>query len=360
MPHWEEADLRLECYPKVADNIARPWDAADEYLLRHTNKSVATLVINDRHGAQACLYPQQQNWIDSACAAIAIRQNLGRNKRTPANIELIHHEQSISGDALQVVIKIPKNLDQLKLWLYQCSLRLPAETEFWLAGMAKHIPISWLNWLEQHSQGYQQYRIEKKARLIRLKNPQCEEPKLTGYQHHRLTLTALPGVFARNKLDIGSSVLLPFLEQIDGKVICDLGCGNGLLALLIKQRRPEARVIATDDSKMATRAAEHNAKANQLTLEVRHGNALQQVPEPLDWVVCNPPYHDGHKELTNIAITMFRQAAKKLKPCGKLLLVANRHLPYKRELKKHFHKVELLSTDAKFVVFICSYPVSKQ
>lgn len=363
MPYWKEADLQLECYPKVAEHVARPWDSADEYLLRETNTSLPTLIINDRHGALSCLYPQQQNWIDSACSINAIQQNREKNRRPTLASELIKNEQQINSTLQQVVIKLPKNFEQLKFWLFHCGQQLPANTRYWLAGMTKHIPIAWLNWLERHSDHYQQFRIIKKARLIAFNAPRIDSPKSMGYQLDDIKLMALPGVFSRSKLDIGSQVLLPFLNDllsdITNQTVCDLGCGNGLLALTIKKNHPHAHVIATDDSYTAVRASEYNAKHNKLKLETYHGNALSQINEPLDWVICNPPYHDGHKELTHIAMTMFKQSAQKLKDNGKLLLVANRHLPYRKTLNKYFLDVKLLSANPKFNVFLCSLPMAK-
>lgn len=354
---WKDAGLQLTCFPEVPEHVAKPWDAGDEFIFRTVPLSKATLVINDRHGALSCLLEDHYNLVDSACAIQAIERNRSFNTSN-GRCQIVTHEDAIPADIQQAVIKIPKNLEQLKFWLSICSQRLIEGGEIWLAGMAKHIPVAWLQWLEANSDSYEQYRIEKKARLLKLTNPVNCKTKPQGYQFQGLNLTALPGVFSRNKLDIGSQSLLPHLGIISGGTVADIGCGNGLLSLVIKRQCPDAQLIACDDSMVAVRSAADNAEANNLDIRTVHSNALDEVGDVLDWVVCNPPYHDGHKELTNIAATMFKHSASKLKSGGRLLVVANRHLPYEKMLRRLFPKVEIRGRDSKFNVYLCQKAAS--
>lgn len=355
MAYWQTTGLQLECYPSVPEHVARPWDAADDYLAEQLDLDAPTLLINDRYGSLACAFHNHISWTDSACAAEARRQNLERNAR-PAGSVVHQLTAPLPEGIIQVVIKIPKNFEQLKDWLGQCQALLPDTTCYYLAGMAKHIPINWLQTLEANSSHYQQFRIVRKARLISLKQPAFDAQPELGYRHQQLQLQSLPGVFARKKLDIGSQVLLPHLSQIRSGLVCDLGCGNGLLGLSIKQQAPQTRVILTDDSYAAVLSARNNASSNQLEVEVRHGDALAAIDERPDWIVCNPPYHDGHKELTNTAVTMFRQSAQQLASGGKMMIVANRHLPYSAPLKRLFRSVNVLHQDSRFTIYLCAKP----
>ena len=67
-----------------------------------------------------------------------------------------------------MLIKVPKNFELLHFYLASCQAQLAPDTEYLLAGMSKYWPISWLNWLEEHSH-YQQLPLHKKARLVKLK-----------------------------------------------------------------------------------------------------------------------------------------------------------------------------------------------
>ena len=100
-------------------------------------------------------------------------------------------------------------------------------------------------------------------------------------------------------------------------------------------------------------AARENLRANSLKGDIRQGNILSSVEETLDTVICNPPFHDGHKQLTSIAESMFHESFHQLRSGGELLVVANRHLPYTKVLKRLFRNVELISDDKRFNIYRC-------
>lgn len=364
MPFWEPQGLQLECLPPVAPHIAQPWDAADQYLLEHIDRDALTLVINDRYGALTCALTSPVGWLESAAAHDAISQNLARNSKSPL-IAWAAPEECQNPDLKQVVLRIPKNLDQLKYWLQLCQQQLPSDTVYWLAGMAKHIPISWLNWLEQNADEYRQYPVERKARLLRLTSPSPDTSLKIWSGYHleqpAAIFEALPGVFSRHSLDIGSRFLIDNLHSIRiGKTVCDLGCGNGLLAICIGKLHPDSHLILTDESLSAVKSARRNLELNQIgQAEVRHGSILSAVPEQLDTIVCNPPFHDGHKQLADIALDMFRQASRQLNPDGMLVVIANNHLPYRPALQKLFDQVRISARNTRFNIYTCTGPRRK-
>ena len=377
MPEWPAEKLQLACFPDVPDHVSLPWDSADEYLLREADTTIptATLILNDRHGALYCALPGAATWSDSFCARQAAQNNARANDLHPPDF-LNYGGFSSLTNIRQVLIQIPKQKDQLADQLRLVATHCPDANVF-LAGMAKHIPISLLNWLEVNADEYTQPRIVKKARLLNIRGLTkfaSMERSLRGYTVDGLTLNGLPGVFSRDHLDPGAEVFRQYLPDLHGKVICDLGCGNGILAISLAKASSGCTIIATDDSELATLATKANAKLNDLVtndlvtndlvtnnsktnnseIDVRHGNALSAVTEKLDYVFCNPPFHDGNKQLTNIALNMFSDAHKQLKGDGVLLVVANRHLPYTTALKKLFRRVRLISDDKRFNVYYCT------
>ena len=362
MPEWPAENLQLACFPDVPDHVSLPWDSADEYLLREADTTIpaATLILNDRHGALYCALPGAATWSDSFCARQAAQNNARANDLRPPDF-LSYGDFSSLTNIRQVLIQIPKQKDQLADQLRLIATHCP-DANVLLAGMAKHIPVSLLNWLEVNADEYTQLRIVKKARLLSIKGLSkfaSLERSLRGYTVDGLTLNGLPGVFSRDHLDPGAEVFRQYFPDLHGKVICDLGCGNGILAISLAKASSGCTIIATDDSELATLATKANAKLNSSELnnteiDVRHGNALSAVSEKLDYVFCNPPFHDGNKQLTNIALNMFSDAHKQLKGDGVLLVVANRHLPYTTALKKLFRRVRLISDDKRFNVYYCA------
>ncbi len=347
---WQDITLKLECWPPLPEHIAKAWDAADEYLWQECDKNTSTLIINDRYGALACALPQASRWLDSQSAAQAAEHNL---QRLAARSAPAFFAAENLPKAKQVLIKVPKNFELLHFYLASCQAQLAPDTEYLLAGMSKHWPISWLNWLEEHSH-YQQLPLHKKARLVKLKLKALPKvPLWRGYDYADLKLEALPGVFARDKLDIGSRVLLENIPKLYGD-LCDLGCGNGLLGLSLAQKNTLNSLTLCDDSYLAVISAKHNAKQlAQPPVHCVHSDGLAQISTQFDVIVCNPPFHDGHKELTNIALMMFAQSKKHLKAGGTLFVIANRHLPYLGALKKHFKRVDSIAADTRFSLYQC-------
>lgn len=77
--------------------------------------------------------------------------------------------------------------------------------------------------------------------------------------------------------------------------VCDLGCGTGLLGLLLLQRQPGLSVTGIDLQPDAIRLAEKAAAENDLTSNLRFlcGDLREPVlpANSFDLVVCNPPYY---------------------------------------------------------------------
>ena len=357
MPTLPTDNFLLECFPPLPDHVALPRDAADDYLIASADPAAAKVIINDRFGALACAFPSATLWSDSFSARRSWDHNLTLNQLPPAAGRTLTSLTETAAGTQQVLLRMPKALDQLCHWLDRISNAAP-EAEILLAGMAKHIPVSWLKRLQQNSAGYQQLRIERKARLMRLRGWQAApRPAWRSYSSgDGLHLSALPGVFSGEKEDAASRLLLDLVALPQSGRLIDLGCGNGLLALTAASRAPALTVIACDDSAAAVESAEYNARQNDLTLTVRQSDCLSEVAETADIILCNPPFHDGHRQLTDIAARMFTEAAQHLNQDGYLAVVANRHLPYLPLLRQHFREVKTVSSHPKFSVYVCRRP----
>jgi 16S rRNA (guanine1207-N2)-methyltransferase len=67
--------------------------------------------------------------------------------------------------------------------------------------------------------------------------------------------------------------------------------------------------------------------------------------------VSNPPFHvHGRADRPDIGRRFITAAAEALRPRGRLLLVANRHLPYESVLDARFTAVRTLADDRGFKV----------
>ena len=82
------------------------------------------------------------------------------------------------------------------------------------------------------------------------------------------------------------------LKPLAAPVVADLGTGSGAIALAIAHERPDARVIATDQSAEALMQARRNARRLDLErVEFRAGDWLVPLAgERFDLIASNPPY----------------------------------------------------------------------
>lgn len=174
-----------------------------------------------------------------------------------------------------------------------------------------------------------------------------------------LGLYTQPGLFSWNSIDPGSNLLLEVLPPLAG-VGADFGCGYGLLARKILTSAKVERLTLVDLDGRAVEASRHNVsdpRANFLWADVRHGNpALRD----LDFVVMNPPFHDGGTEDRKLGAAFIERAAASLRPGGMCWLVANRHLPYEAVIATLFETVKLVVDAKGFKVYTAQKALKSQ
>jgi release factor glutamine methyltransferase len=75
-----------------------------------------------------------------------------------------------------------------------------------------------------------------------------------------------------------------------GARVVDVGTGSGAVALALKHERPDLTVVATDVDSEGLAVARANAQRLGLDVVFVEGDLLDQVDEPVDAVLSNPPY----------------------------------------------------------------------
>lgn len=149
-----------------------------------------------------------------------------------------------------------------------------------------------------------------------------------------------PGVFHGGGLDPGSATLIAELGALPPpRLVLDLGSGAGHLGLAALARWPQAQAWFLDADARALQALAAALAASTPELRARAQCAWWDVAEPLpapafDCILCNPPAHAGTGNDLTTARAMFRLAAGALATEGRLLVVANRQLPYEADLAR--------------------------
>jgi release factor glutamine methyltransferase len=80
-------------------------------------------------------------------------------------------------------------------------------------------------------------------------------------------------------------------EETDLRV-ADIGTGSGCIAVALALHLPGARIYATDISSAALEVAKENCRTHDVSDRVilLQGDLCAILPEPVDLLVCNPPY----------------------------------------------------------------------
>jgi 16S rRNA (guanine1207-N2)-methyltransferase len=167
-----------------------------------------------------------------------------------------------------------------------------------------------------------------------------------------LCMYARPGVFAWDRLDEGSRILIDQMEVHAGENVLELGGGAGPIGLVAARLCGNGHVDIVEVDSEAIRSMEkstiENGISNCFILPGDAGSAVKG--RSYDIVVTNPPFHIGKVSELSTAFQFIRDAAELLRKAGRFYLVANVTLPYERPVFQSFGNVEELFQDRGYKV----------
>ena len=172
-----------------------------------------------------------------------------------------------------------------------------------------------------------------------------------------IPLVTQAGVFAGDRIDPGTRLLLDALpERIDGAVL-DLGCGIGAIGIVALLLGSE-RVDMTDVNLLAVQAATENLHRLGLSgVRPLAGDVYDAVGAArYDLIVSNPPFHRGKAVDLSVADRLIDDAPAHLAVGGSLLLVANAFLAYGKRMTRVFRDVETIAATRQYHVIRASAP----
>lgn len=250
-----------------------------------------------------------------------------------------------------VVVFLPRAREQARAWLAEAAAHLAPGGQIWVDGQK----IDGIDAMLKELRGLTEVdSLDSRAhgKIFRLPGPAGWVPATWAARD----LTAAPGfitragVFSADGIDPGSALLAAHLPDRLPTRIVDLGAGWGWLSAQILAR-PGVEVLHLVESDATAldcarrnitdpRARFHWADATQFAL-----------PDPVNGVVMNPPFHAGARSGdARIGAEFIAAAARLLTGAGRLWMVANRHLPYEPVLARHFADVQEIGGDTRFKI----------
>lgn len=132
------------------------------------------------------------------------------------------------------------------------------------------------------------------------------------------------GVFSKNRVDFGTSLLIKSFEMPDDAYVLDLGCGYGPIGVVISSNLKKGKVVLTDVNERAIQLARENIKLNQnfigkdVEVIVKQSFSFNNLGNELfDYILLNPPIRTGKA----VIYQMFEEAIDYLKDNGELWIV---------------------------------------
>ena len=179
---------------------------------------------------------------------------------------------------------------------------------------------------------------------------------------HLYIFKSLPGVFSYRKIDLGTKILVENMTvPIEPSVLIDLGCGYGVIGIVLGYETPQSTVFLVDINKRAVWCTKENIKLNitenTKRIKVFSGNyfeLLKQKDLKFDGIYINPPLRQGRDKF----ITLCHEIPNYLKKKGffqfiiKKKMGASYILEYLRDSFVNL-KVDILCKRSGYWVFNC-------
>lgn len=296
-------------------------------------------------------------------------------------------------DCLVLFLSKTKSLSQDLLW--QLKGKLTAESDVLIIGSNAIGGKSASSLLRDAATIFKADTARKCTAFLAHTIDQSKVPApkaLKSVTYGGLEFQQLHGLFSQGELDGGTAMLLEALHadlsaihqvkapeaKEDGPLdlsayplnlkspILDLGCGSGIVGLTLAARGC-TNILSTDISATALYATEQNAKAlgysDAITTlacnMIPESSALEGLKESkptlsqgkFQYIVTNPPFHQGLNRTTRPTLDMIAKAKNYLTADGALYLVGNTCLRYEEPLTEAFAHVTRLVSTTKFTVF---------
>ena len=165
-------------------------------------------------------------------------------------------------------------------------------------------------------------------------------------------LRTRPGVFSWRGLDAGTRLLLEHLQVRTVDRVLDVGTGYGVIGLYAARCANKGHATLVDADILALECARENVHLNNITnAEVLPSDGLGAVQDRrFTLIVSNPPFHSGHQVSLETAEAFIEDAYRALAPRGRLVVVANRFLPYDHLIRQAFGDANTLAATAQYHV----------
>ena len=178
--------------------------------------------------------------------------------------------------------------------------------------------------------------------------------KLRGFDFEFETSS---GVFSHKRVDSGTRLLVESMTLPERGRVLDLGCGIGVVGIVVARLNQVLEVWMTDVNSRAVSLAESNTKRNSVKATVRQGSLYEPVGGvKFDLIITNPPMSAG---IDAVVKPMIEGALKHLVANGVFQLVVQSNKGGRTLsgiIDEIFGNIEVTSRGGGFRVFTAKFP----
>lgn len=160
------------------------------------------------------------------------------------------------------------------------------------------------------------------------------------------------GVFSKGEIDTGSLALLKVLVKQDlGMRILDLGCGYGVIGILLKKHFINSHIDMVDVNDKALDLSKKNCQLNHTDNQIYYSDGFSKVEDSFDSIVTNPPIRAGK----SIIYKMFEDSVRHLKDGGKFYAVMRKShgaLSAVKKLESLYGNAQVIAKDSGFYILM--------
>ena len=166
------------------------------------------------------------------------------------------------------------------------------------------------------------------------------------------------GVFSKSKVDFGTDLMLnEFLKknrglEVEKIKILDIGCGYGVVSVILKSFYPEISITLSDVNERALELSEENLKKYGINdYHIIKSDAFEKITEKFDTILSNPPIRAGK----DIIFKIYSEAYEHLNENGEFYCVIQTKHGAKSTQKKLveiFGNCDTVTIDGGYRIFL--------
>jgi 16S rRNA G1207 methylase RsmC len=175
----------------------------------------------------------------------------------------------------------------------------------------------------------------------------------TYFREKSFEFLTASGVFSKERVDLGTRLLVESMILPEKGCVLDVGCGYGAIGIAAAIFNSDLHVAMVDLNIRAIRLARQNAELNHVwNVEIRHGYLYEPIKDLMfDCIVSNPPVSAGMRTVEAI----ITEAPTHLTDKGTLQMVVRSKIGGKRlqsVFEKAFNNVDVLARGSGYRVLI--------